>query len=154
MLPDFKKIIEVFECMSLDNNAYFTLQNQDDLKVCIQYKKNLTKKDWSIWFASHETNSKQIITSQHLLAVLEAFKISDRDVVNEISHMLLIQAAFADEFIRQMTNLFGIEAVQKSILSTQNFMDELSQSVEQVFKKPPSLTPKNQSDRKGLRVIK
>ena len=154
MLPDFKKIIEVFECMSLDNSAYFTFQNQDDLKVCIQYEKKFTKKDWAIWFASHEINSKQIITSQHLSTVIEAFKISESDFLNEISNMLLIQAAFADEFIRQMTNLFGIEAVQKSILSTQNFMDELSQSVEKVLKKEISSTAKPQGDRRGLRVIK
>lgn len=154
MLPDFKKIIEVFECISLDNSAYFTFQNQDDIKVCIQYEKKFTKKDWAIWFAAHETNSKQIISSQNLQVVLEVFKIAESDFIHEISNMLLIQAAFADEFIRQITDLFGNKAVQKSILSTQNFMDELSQSVEQAFKKEISPPAKTQGDRRGLRVIK
>jgi len=153
MLPDFKKVIEVFECISLDNNAYFTFMNGDGIKVCIQYEKKSSKKDWAIWFNSHPNNSKQIISSKHLLPVLEAFKIVENDFLLEIANMLLIQAAFADEFIRQITELLGVEAVQKSILST-HFMDELSKSVDKVIKKETTPAEKPKGDRRGLRVIK
>lgn len=155
MLADFsnfKKIIEVFECISLDHNAYFTFQNQDNIKVCVQYEKGPSKKDWSIWFDAHENNSKQIISSQHLSVVINAFKIDENNFINEIANVLLLQAAFADELIRQVTELFGKEAVQKSILETQNFMDGLAQSVEQVFK--ADSTAKMQAEKKGLRVVK
>lgn len=162
MLPDFKKIIEVFECMNLDNNAFFTFQNQDNLKVCVQYEKKWLKKEWAFWYSDHEANSKQHVSAQHLPSTLSAFKIGEKNFLTEVSNILLVQAAFADEFIRQMKDLFGVEVVQKTILDTQNFMDALKESVDSILKtndndsesNTPSISKKEQGERIGLRVVK
>jgi hypothetical protein len=152
MLPDFNKIIEVFECMSLDNSAYFTFQSEENLKVCIQYEKQQSKNNWSVWIFGHERNSKKIISAQYLKKTLSSFKVIENEFVKELSNMLLFQAAYADEFIRQISDLLGANAVQKSILNTQNFMDELSHSVENIFHKNDKNN--NKVTKKRLTVIK
>ncbi len=154
MQPDFKRILEFFESMSLDSNAYFTLQSIEDFKVCTYYKKRPDGKNWSIWFDGHEASSKQTITSKYLQSVIDAFKIKEHEFMREISHMLLMQAAFADEFIRQTINLLGKEAVQKSILETQNFMIELSKCVDGVLNRPVDVLEKKEENKSRLRIIK
>ena len=129
MLPEISLILEVFERMSLDEKVYFTFDNEEDIQVCILFSKKTDRRNWSIWLALNEQASKQTISITHLRAVLKAFKISEKIFIKEVSEVLLLQAAFADEFIRQITEMLGKEAVQKSILSTQNFMDELSSKV-------------------------
>lgn len=134
MLPEINSILEVFERMSLDEKVYLTFNNEEDIQVCILFSKKPDKRNWSIWFAVNEQASKQTITNTHLQAVLKAFKILEKVFIREIADVLLFQAAFADEFIRQVTEILGKEAVQKSILSTQIFMDELSSKVRALCK--------------------
>ncbi|KAB8031766.1 hypothetical protein [Fluviispira multicolorata] len=126
MLPEIHNILEVFERMSLDNKAYLTFSNEENMQVCISYHKQTDQRNWSIWFSLNEEASRQTISVNHLQSVLKAFKVQEEFFIQELSGLLLLQAAFADEFIRQMTELFGKEKIQKSILATQNFMDELS----------------------------
>jgi len=76
MLPDFK----------------ITFQNLDDIQVCVQYENKISKKNWSIWFATHEGQSKQILSSKHLLPTINAFKIREDDFIKEIAYILLHQA--------------------------------------------------------------
>lgn len=129
MLPEINTILEVFERMSLDDKVYFSFPNEEDIQVCILFNKKPDKRNWSLWFAMNEEASKQTLSVQHLQQVLKAFKISEKVFLKEIADVLLLQAAYADEFIRQISEVLGKEAVQKSILQTQNFMDELAEKI-------------------------
>lgn len=133
MLPEINTILEVFERMSLDEKAYFSFNNEEDIQICIMYTKKPDKRNWSIWLALNEQASKQTITINHLRQVLKAFKINESVFIKEFADVLLLQAAYADEFIRQITEVLGKEAVQKSILHTQNFMDELASKIKSLI---------------------
>lgn len=130
MLPEINLILEVFERMSLDEKAYFTFNNEEDIQVCTLFLKKSDKRNWSVWLALNEQASKQTISITHLRPVLKAFKINEKAFIKEIADVLLLQAAFADVFIKQISEVLGKEAVQKSISFTQNFMNELSSKVE------------------------
>ncbi len=129
MLPEISSILEVFERMSLDEKVYLTFNNEEDIPVCLLFLKKPDKRNWSIWLALNEQASKQTISITHLRPVLKAFKVNDKKFIKEVADVLLLQAAFADEFIRQISEILGKEAVQKSILYTQSFMDELSSKI-------------------------
>jgi hypothetical protein len=62
--------------------------------------------------------------------VLRAFGVSNTEFEKELGGMLLTQAAYADEFVREVGNLFGHEALQKSILQTQEFMDSVRSAMQ------------------------
>jgi hypothetical protein len=154
MLRDFKKIVDIFEAMGLDNQAYFTLLNDKNQKICIQYQKENTGKNWKLWNSDEESDPKKKINSETIQNTLKHFSIKEDDFLDEVSNSLLIQAAFADEFIRQLTILFGKEAIQKSIYDTQTFMEELSQSVEKILNTNKSSEKSTKNERAKLRVIK
>lgn len=157
MLPEINSILEVFEQMSIDEKAYFSFNNEEEIQVCISFIKKSDKKNWSIWYALNEHASKQTTTLAHLRAALKAFKINEKMFINEISEVLLVQAAFADEFIRQISNILGKEAVQKAILSTQNFMDELSSKIKLICKGDNLQSSKTTSklhNKNKLKIIK
>ncbi len=154
MLRDFKKIVDIFEAMGLDNQAYFTLLNDKNQKICIQYQKDNTGKNWKLWNSDEESDPKKKINSETIQNTLKHFSIKEDDFLDEVSNSLLIQAAFADEFIRQLTILFGKEAIQKSIYDTQTFMEELSQSVEKILNTNKSSEKSTKNERAKLRVIK
>ncbi|APJ04415.1 hypothetical protein [Silvanigrella aquatica] len=132
MLPEINPILEVFERMTLDDKVYFTFPNEEDIQVCILFNKKTDKRNWSIWLALNEQASKQTITMGYLRETLKAFKINEKVFMKEVADVLLLQAAFADEFIRQVSEILGKEAVQKSILYTQNFMDELTAKIKNI----------------------
>ncbi|KAB8037718.1 hypothetical protein GCL60_11130 [Silvanigrella paludirubra] len=133
MLPEINTILELFERMTLDEKVYFSFNNEEDIQICIMFTKKPDKRNWSIWLALNEQASKQTVTINHLRQVLKAFKISEKVFIKEIADVLLLQTAYADEFIRQITEVLGKEAVQKSILQTQNFMDELASKIKNLI---------------------
>lgn len=133
MLPEIDTILEVFERMSLDDKVYFTFPNEEDIQVCILFHRKSDRRNWSLWLTINEEASKQNLSTQHLRQALKGFKISEKNFLKELADILLIQVAFADEFIRQITDVLGKEAVQKSILQTQNFMDELNQKIQSLL---------------------
>ncbi|WGL60641.1 hypothetical protein QEJ31_03365 [Pigmentibacter sp. JX0631] len=156
MLPEINTILEVFERMSLDDKVYFSFPNEEDIQVCILFNKKPDKRNWSLWFAMNEEASKQTLSVQHLQQVLKAFKINEKIFLKEIADVLLLQAAYADEFIRQISEVLGKEAVQKSILQTQNFMDELAEKIRSLI--PPdnekSIEEKKQQKAKNKNKFK
>jgi hypothetical protein len=159
MLPEINLILEVFERMSLDEKVYFTFNNEEDIQICILFSKKSDKRNWSIWLALNEQASKQTISITHLRPVLKAFKVNEKGFIKELADVLLLQAAFADEFIRQISELLGENAVQKSILFTQNFMDELSSKVRTLcngdeHQEKIKLSKENTRNKNKLKIIK
>ena len=156
MLPDFTKIIDVFECMSLDNSAYFTFRDDDDSKICVQFEKISSRNNWKIWYEEKESSSTKLISSYDLRENLLLFNINEDEFLTEISSVLLTQVAFADEFIRQVTELYGQDAIQKSIYDTQTFMEELGQSVEKILNSQENQNKgtKSKIKKSNLRIVK
>ena len=60
-----------------------------------------------------------------------------------------MQAAYADEFIRQISEVLGKEAVQNLYLYTQNFMDELAEKIRSLI--PADVAP-SKEDKKQLKL--
>lgn len=130
------QVLEVFERLSIDEQAYFSLKNDEDKLVSFQFVRNASR-SWSIWLAINKDASKQTCSRAHFPKSLSAFKVTETKVVQHLTSLLLTQAAYADEFIRQVTELLGAEAVKNSIRDTQYFMLELEKAVTQVFEKKP-----------------
>lgn len=107
MLPEINTILEVFERMSLDEKVYLTFTNEEDMQVCVLYLKKQDQRNWSFWLALNEQASRQTISIAHLRPVLKAFKVSEDIFIKELASVLLLQASFADEFIRQISELLG-----------------------------------------------
>lgn len=149
MLPEIDTILEVFERMSLDDKVYFSFPNEEDIQVCILFNKKPDRRNWSLWLAINEEASKQTLSTNHLRQALKAFKINEKTFLKEIADVLLMQAAYADEFIRQISEVLGKEAVQKSILHTQNFMDELAEKIRSLI--PADAAP-SKEDKKQLKA--
>ncbi|BBH52308.1 hypothetical protein [Fluviispira sanaruensis] len=154
MAPEIHNILEVFERMSLDDKAYLTFSNEENMQVCLSYHKQTDQRNWSIWFSVNEEASRQTISVNHLQSVLKAFKVHEDLFITEISGLLLLQTAFADEFIRQMVELFGNEKVQKSILATQNFMDELSIQMRRYILELDGENTAKRKNKKTFKIVK
>lgn len=129
MIPPVETLLEEFETLSLDERAYVVLRSDEDLEVCIYFQRKDAPKCWSLWFKLSEEASKQHCTRHTLPLVLRAFQVSESAFSKEISTRLLTQAAFADEFVRSVSELLGADAVRESIRSTQVFMDNLRDMV-------------------------
>ena len=152
VLRNTQKILEAFESYNFEDKCFFSLENEEKVNINIYYdktkKKSVNKgKYWSVWIHRKERTSKKIISSDKILLTLEKFKINENDFCNYLSYHLLVQVAFADEFIRQMTELFGPEPIQKSILETQNFMVNLEESIKNLLDEKQE--PKNKQQAKN-----
>jgi hypothetical protein len=123
MRPDMDVLLEEFERMSLDDKVFLDFVSDEELAVRVKFQKCAKGRCWSIWYIANEQASKQKVSRTHFPAVLRAFGVSNTEFEKELGGMLLTQAAYADEFVREVGNLFGSEALQKSILQTQEFMD-------------------------------
>jgi hypothetical protein len=129
MLPELDRLLEEFERLSYDESLFFSFQNEDELDVHIQFRRNQAK-HWSIWFPLSEDSSKQNCSRFHFPEVLRAFRVREQSFSEELCGNLLLQASYANEFIRQTKELLGIEAVESSISSTQTFMESLKLAVQ------------------------
>lgn len=129
MLPSLEELLQEFERMSLDSKLHLDFLNQDELNARVKFERCPNGRCWSIWFVDNEKASKQTVSGVHFPAVLRAFGISSSEFEKELGGMLLTQAAYADEFVREVGNLLGVEALQQSILQTQNFMDSVRESM-------------------------
>lgn len=128
MRPEIAIILEEFERLSLDDRIYLNFINDEEIPVQVLFSRVANGRSWSIWYPLSESASKQTVSRIHFPLVLRAFGISDTEFERELGGIFLTQAAFADEFVRQVSQLFGAEAVRKSISQTQNFMNELSEA--------------------------
>ena len=86
-------------------------------------------KYWTFWLEGTERTTKRKVSAEGIPSLLDELKIQHHEFYNYLKENLLIQVGFADEFIRKMTELFGQDAIRKSILDTQNFMVNLEEAV-------------------------
>lgn len=154
MLPNINSTLEIFERLSLDEKAYFTFKNEEKIAVCIYYIKKPDNRNWSIWFELNEAASKQTISANYLPSVIRAFKVKESDFVSEIVGALLLQTSYANEFIVQISEFIGIEAVTQSILQSKEFMDNLSQAVKNTFSNETPSIEKKEDKKKKFRIVK
>jgi hypothetical protein len=161
MIPALPNLLEEFESLSLDDAVYFVLRSEEDLEVAVHYQKKNMPLCWSVWFKLSEEASKQTCSRENLPFVLEAFGLTRANVEKEIAGRLLSQAAFADEFVRNVGDLLGQEALRESIRATQLFMESLKEMVIQTVgpSSRPAAEPKPSGShsppaRANLRVLK
>ena len=140
MMPNVDLIIEEFERLSLDDKLYLEFNAENELRVSILFKRG-EPRCWSLWYTQSEENSKQNCSRAHLPSVLQGFKVSLNEFTREIASCLLTQAAYADEFVREITRLLGHDAVSQSIRQTQDFMEALQQSVSRMLETNNTPTP-------------
>jgi hypothetical protein len=129
MRPEIETILEEFEALSLDDRIYLDFVSDEELPVRVQFLRSAKGRSWSIWYPLSEAASKQTVSRTHFPMVLRAFGVSNTEFEKELGGILLTQAAYADEFVRQVSGLFGAEAVRMSISQTQSFMNELREAL-------------------------
>ncbi|MCA2961922.1 MAG: hypothetical protein IOD12_16855 [Silvanigrellales bacterium] len=138
MIPPVDALLEEFETLSLDERVYVVLRSDEDLEVSIHFQRKDAPKCWGIWFKLSEEASRQQCTRQTLPLVLRAFQVSEATFSKEIASRLLTQAAYADEFVRNVSDLLGADAVRESIRSTQMFMENLREMVRKTLGPSPA----------------
>jgi hypothetical protein len=124
-----QEMINAFERTSLDEHLYMIMRSDEELDVCIEFNRNDQFRCWSFYFRDASEESKQRCSKTHAVEVARAFKLNDTAFSNELARHLLTQAAFADQFVREVQELLGVEAVRESIMGTQLFMDALKEAV-------------------------
>lgn len=122
-------MINAFERTSLDEHLYMILRSEEELDVCVEFNRNDQFRCWSFYFRDASEESKQRCSKTHAVEVARAFKLNDSAFTNELARHLLTQAAFADQFVREVQELLGVDAVRESIMGTQLFMDALKEAV-------------------------
>jgi len=164
---DLQTMIDAFERMSLDERLHLILNSEEDLQVCIEFNRADQFQCWTFYFRDAREESKRQCSRLHALEVASAFRLSHSEMAKELAGMLLTQAAFADQFVGEVEELLGKEAVKESIVRTQLFMDALKDAVSNALStdnssespdRPvpslsPALPPPSQGNPK-LRVIK
>jgi hypothetical protein len=126
MRPELTTLIDEFERLSLDDRLNFWFTSHDELPVCVRFHRNAGR-NWSIWYPISEQASKQTVSQAHLPRVLDAFGVPETPFMEELGNVLLTQAAYADQFVREVGELLGEESVRKSIRHTQDFMDDFAE---------------------------
>ena len=122
-------MIYAFERTSLDEHLYMILRSEEELDVCVEFNRSDQFRCWSFYFRDASEESRQRCSKNHAVEVARAFKLNDNAFANELTRHLLTQAAFADQFVREVQDLLGVDAVRESIMGTQLFMDALKEAV-------------------------
>ncbi len=155
------QLFESFERLSLDRKLTFFLNDDKGTRVIVSYERNLGR-PWSVWQHGLEEETRRNVSRIKLGEVLTALNCTLYQLESEVKTHLLWQAAYCDHFVREVSELIGSENVRRSILDTQNFMDEMSEAVSQVLgtpqqQEPPAsetTTGESSSPKKGkLRII-
>lgn len=134
MTPTVEELLEEFERLSLDDKVFLEFRSAENLEVSVLFKR-AEPRPWSFWYSVSEEASRQTSTRQHVPMILRAFQVEERLFHKELANCLLLQAAFADEFVREVTEILGPDAVRESIRNTQEFMETLKQSVASLIEK-------------------
>jgi hypothetical protein len=129
MLPEFSKLIEEFELLSLDDKAFFSFANHSELEVSVMYVRAEGTQPWTLWFNLSQEPSKQRVSKLFLEEAVRGFELDTRELARQVADRLLTQAAYADEMVRKVGALLGQEALRESIRSTQEFMESLQSMV-------------------------
>ncbi|MBX9703452.1 MAG: hypothetical protein K2X39_04805 [Silvanigrellaceae bacterium] len=133
MLYKLTYIIEAFERLTIENKCYFCFVNSEKCIVEVLFEKKINGKNWSIWLKLNEKGSKRATSKHGLAKLLEAFHIEEQTFVKEISGVLLTQCAYANYFLHQVEDIFGKELVEKSIISTNHFIQDLQEALKITF---------------------
>jgi hypothetical protein len=104
MAVELLHLIDEFERLSLDDRIFFRVESEEELEVDILFERDGNARNWSIWYALSEKNSKQTVSKSFLPQVLRAFQVPDTRFYEELSSVLLTQAAFADQFVREIAD--------------------------------------------------
>lgn len=139
-----QSVVDAFERMSLDDRLYIVMPSRDDLNVCIEFDRSDQFRCWKIFFKDAPEESAQKCSRLHFVEIARAFFLNENALTKELSGYLLTQAAFADQFVREVQEFLGHEAVRESILRTQLFMDTLKEAVSSALQ-DRSLTKETQS---------
>jgi hypothetical protein len=129
MNHSLQEMVDAFERTSLDERVFLILSSSEELDVCVEFNRQDQLRCWSLFFRDAPTESLQKCSRLHVAEVARAFKLSERTLAHELAKHLLTQAAFADQFVREIRDLLGEPAVRESIVQTQLFMDALKDAV-------------------------
>lgn len=132
--PPLDELIREFERLSLDEHLFWQFKNDEDLDVCVSFRR-ADPRPWSVWLKLSPDASRQTCSGTHVIPILNAFRVNENKFGEEISGALLVQAAYADEFIHQVSAIVGDEAVRMSIRETQKFIKELGSTIGQLLDK-------------------
>jgi len=130
-------MVNAFERTSLDEHLYMILRSEEDLDVCVEFNRNDQFRCWSFYFRDASEESKQRCSKTHAVEVARAFKLNDKAFTDELARHLLTQAAFADQFVREVQEFLGVDAVRESIMGTQLFMEALKEAVSSALENDP-----------------
>jgi hypothetical protein len=122
-------MIDAFERTSLDERLHIIMRSEEELDVCVEFNRSDQFKCWTFYFRDAHEESRQRCSRIHAVEVAHAFKLSESTFSKELAGLLLTQAAFADQFVREIQELLGVDAVRESIMRTQLFMDALKEAV-------------------------
>lgn len=118
-----------FERLSMDERLRFELRNAAGIEVILSFRR-ADARPWSMWFAKQETESKQSCTRAHLAQASAAFALDPGQVSQELCQCLILQAAYAGEFVRQVGQIVGASELDEGLRRTRDFMDNLSKMVQ------------------------
>lgn len=129
MSLSLQNMVDAFERVSLDERLHIIMRSEDDLEVCVEFDRADQFKCWTFYFRDAQSESRQKCSRAHAVEVACAFKLNSAAFAKELAGHLLTQAAFADQFVREVQELLGHDAVRESIVRTQLFMDALREAV-------------------------
>lgn len=133
-LPD---MIAAFERTSMDDKLCIVMRSEEDLEVCIEFDREDQFRCWTFYYRDAQQESRQRCSRTHAAEIARAFKLPESAFSHELAGHLLTQAAFADQFVREIQELLGKDAVRESIMSTQLFMDALKDAVSSALEQQP-----------------
>lgn len=131
-----EEMIAAFERTSMDDKLCIVMRSEEDLEVCIEFDRDDQLRCWTYYYKDAKQESRQRCSRTHAAEIARAFKLSEAALARELAGHLLTQAAFADQFVREIQELLGKDAVRESIMSTQLFMDALKEAVSSALEKP------------------
>jgi hypothetical protein len=141
MSHSLQEIVEAFERTSLDDRLHLVVLSLEELDVCIQFDRRDQWKCWTFYFRDAREESSKQCSRNHFVDVARAFQLDESALAKELAGHLLTQAAFADQFVREIQELLGEEAVRESIVRTQLFMDALKDAVSSALDSKPQPPP-------------
>ncbi|MFZ9519497.1 MAG: hypothetical protein ACO3A4_03375 [Silvanigrellaceae bacterium] len=131
-----QEMVDAFERTSLDDRLFIVIKSMEELDVCIEFNRDDQFRCWTLFFREARDESAQKCSRAHFVEIARAFQLDDTTLANELAGHLLTQAAFADQFVREVRELLGEDAVRESIVRTQLFMDALKDAVSSALDKP------------------
>lgn len=130
------EMIASFERTSMDDKLCIVMRSEEDLEVCIEFDREDQFRCWTFYYKDAKQESRQRCSRAHAADIARAFQLAESAFSRELAGHLLTQAAFADQFVREIQELLGKDAVRESIMSTQLFMDALKDAVSSALEKP------------------